>query len=60
MARKTTNPKAHYLAFKATDEMVESLTAISRETSMSVSHVIRVMIADALKRRVVGPKIEKR
>ncbi len=60
MARTTKEPKGHYLAFKATDEMVDALTGIARATSMSVSHVIRVMISDALKRRVVGPKIEKR
>lgn len=46
-----------YIAFKASAEMHRSLCALAAQLSMSVSSVIRLMIDDALDRKITAAKI---
>jgi hypothetical protein len=57
VAKKPRFSLDHYVAFKLTDVMRNQLIAIADELGTTVSGVIRLMIADSLKRKISGPTI---
>jgi antitoxin component of RelBE/YafQ-DinJ toxin-antitoxin module len=52
--------RRHYVAFKLTDDMRDQLLAVAKELDTTVSGVIRLMINDALKRKITGAKIQSK